>query len=111
MREIITVHVGQCGNAVGAKYCEQLCGEHGIDPRTSRYQGDSDEQLRYADVSFNEHSDGSFAPRSVLVDLDSASLDKIRSSPSGQLYQPDSIVCGSGASTGNNWAKGMYTDG
>ena len=110
MREIINIHVGQCGNAIGAQYWEQICGEHGIDPRTSLYCGDSDEQLRYADVSFNEHSDGSFSPRAVLVDLDSASLDAVRFSSSGQLYQPDSIVCGN-SGTGNNWAKGMYTIG
>ena len=61
-------------------------------------------------MSFNEHSDGSFSPRAVLVDLDSASLDAIRCSSSGQLYQPDSIVCGN-SGTGNNWAKGMYTIG
>ena len=83
MREVISIHVGQCSNAIGAKYWDELCGEHGVDPRTSLYEGNSDEQLQYIDVSFNEHSDGSFAPRAVLVDIDTATIDMIRSSPSG----------------------------
>ena len=83
MREVINLHVGQCGNAIGAKYWEELCGEHGIESRTSLYTGDRDEQLQYIDVSFNEHSDGSFAPRAILIDVDSSSIDAIRCSPSG----------------------------
>ena len=46
------------------------------------------------------------------MDLDPASVDSIRCSPSiGQLFSPDSIVCSSGATSGNNWAKGYYTEG
>ena len=111
MREIITINVGQCGNAIGANYWEQLCSEHGIDPRTSLYNGDSDEQLQHIEVCFNEHSDSSYAPRAILVDLDTTAIDQIRCSPSSQLYQPDNIVCGSGSGTASNWAKGFYVEG
>jgi tubulin gamma len=30
-RELITLHVGQCGNQVGIEFWKQLCLEHGID--------------------------------------------------------------------------------
>ena len=92
-------------------YNEEICSEHSINPRSSLYEGKSDIELQNVDVNFQEHSDGSFAPRSVLVDLDPTSIDAISCSPSGQFYHLDSIVYGSGMSTGQNWAKGYYTRG
>ncbi|XP_076629471.1 tubulin beta-1 chain-like isoform X1 [Colletes latitarsis] len=51
-----------------------------------------------------------FVPRSVLVDLDSGSLNSLRSGLFGRLYKPDNFVAGH-ASAANNWAKGYYTEG
>lgn len=56
------------------------------------------------------HTGNKFVPRSILLDLEPATMDAVRSGPFGQLFRPDNFVFGhSGA--GNNWAKGHYTEG
>ncbi|KAJ3158648.1 Tubulin beta chain (Beta tubulin) [Geranomyces michiganensis] len=108
-REIVSVHAGQCGNQIGAKFWEVVSDEHGIDP-TGHYVGDSDLQLERISVYYNEASGGKYVPRAVLVDLEPGTMDSARAGPYGQLYRPDNFVFGqSGA--GNNWAKGYYTEG
>lgn len=69
MREIVCIHVGQCGNQIGAKFWETICDEHGIDP-TGTYHGDSDLQLERINVFFNEATGGRYVPRAILVDLE-----------------------------------------
>lgn len=67
-------------------------------------------QLQKIGVYFKEVSNNKYVPRSVLVDLEPGTMDAIRSSKYGRLFNPDHFVFGqSGA--GNNWAKGHYTEG
>jgi len=109
MREIVHVQGGQCGNQIGAKFWEVICGEHGVDP-TGTYKGESDLQLERINVYFNEASGGRYVPRAILMDLEPGTMDSIRAGPLGQIFRPDNFVHGqSGA--GNNWAKGHYTEG
>lgn len=49
-------------------------------------------------------------PRCVLIDLDPGTQDTVRGSPFGRLFRPENFVVGR-AGSGNNWAKGRYTDG
>lgn len=67
MREIISVQVGQCGNAIGGAFWETIAAEHGIDVDGS-YKGTSDVQRDRLDVYFSEAS-SRYVPRAVLVDL------------------------------------------
>ncbi|GLH02815.1 hypothetical protein R5R35_002998 [Gryllus longicercus] len=109
MREIVHIQAGQCGNQIGAKFWEVISDEHGIDP-AGCYHGDSDLQLERINVYYNEAIGGKYVPRAVLIDLEPATLDSVRSGPFGQIFRPDNFVFGqSGA--GNNWAKGHYTEG
>jgi len=109
MREILHIQGGQCGNQIGAKFWEVICGEHGID-QTGQSCGDTDLQLERINVYFNEASGGKYVPRAVLMDLEPGTMDSLRSGPFGQIFRPDNFVFGqSGA--GNNWAKGHYTEG
>ncbi|CAL7934702.1 unnamed protein product [Xylocopa violacea] len=109
MREIVHLQVGQCGNNVGTKFWEVIADEHGL-TRDGRFQGDSEVQLRRANVYFAEGPNDRFVPRSVLIDLDPASLDAVRCCPSGSLFKPENFVAGR-AGAANNWAKGYYTEG
>ena len=110
MREIVHVQVGQCGNQIGAKFWEVISDEHGVDPHTGTYHGDSDLQLERINVYYNEATGGRYVPRALLIDLESSAMDSVRAGPFGQLFRPDNFVIGqSGAS--NNWAKGHYTEG
>ncbi|KAK1221956.1 Tubulin beta-2 chain, partial [Marasmius sp. AFHP31] len=69
-----------------------------------------------ADVYFTEVAQpGSkstlrYVPRSIQIDLEAGVCNKLKSSPIGKLFRPDSFITAeSGA--GNNWAKGYYTEG
>jgi tubulin beta len=48
--------------------------------------------------------------RSILVDLEPGSIDSVRASPMGRIFNPDNFVLGMG-SAGNNWAVGFYGRG
>ncbi|KAK3698603.1 hypothetical protein QZH41_014582 [Actinostola sp. cb2023] len=109
MREIINIQVGQCGNQVGYKFWELICEEHGIDEQ-GKYRGNYNKQLEKIDVYFSEGAEDRYVPRSVLVDLESGTMDSLRSSPLGQLFRPDNYVFGK-CGAGNNWAKGFYSNG
>jgi tubulin beta len=109
MREIVHIQAGQCGNQIGTKFWEVLCGEHGI-TQTGKYEGKSDIQLERVNVYFSEAADARYVPRAVLVDLEPGTMDSARASPYGKVFRPGNFVFGqSGA--GNNWAKGHYTEG
>ncbi|XP_054003017.1 tubulin beta chain-like isoform X2 [Hylaeus anthracinus] len=109
MREIVNVQLGQCGNNVGGKFWEAIADEHGLAPDGVFY-GESSLQLQRMNVYFTEAPGRKFVPRSVMVDLDSGSLNSLISGPFGRLFKPDNFVCGR-AGAGNNWAKGYYTEG
>ena len=109
MREIIHLQAGQCGNQIGSSFWEAITEEHGITP-TGTYEGNSDLQLERINVYFNEGSSAKYVPRSVMVDLEPGTIDSVRASALGQLFRPDNFVFGQSGS-GNNWAKGHYTEG
>jgi len=108
-REIVCIAGGQCGNQIGAKFWEVICGEHGID-KTGEYTGEVDNQLERINVYYNEASGGRYVPRAILMDLEPGTMDSVRAGSYGEIFRPDNFVFGqSGA--GNNWAKGHYTEG
>ncbi|KAJ6841086.1 tubulin beta chain-like [Iris pallida] len=109
MREILHVQAGQCGNQIGGKFWEVVCGEHGIDTNGS-YVGESHLQLERLNVYYNEASGGRYVPRAVLMDLEPGTMDALRTGPYGRIFRPDNFVFGQNGA-GNNWAKGHYTEG
>ena len=52
-REILHVQAGQCGNQMGKKFWEVVCGEHGIGG-DGEYCGDNDAQLGRINVFYHE---------------------------------------------------------
>jgi len=108
-REIVCIAGGQCGNQIGAKFWEVICGEHGIN-KTGEYEGEEDNQLERINVYYNEATGGRYVPRAILMDLEPGTMDSVRAGSFGEIFRPDNFVFGqSGA--GNNWAKGHYTEG
>jgi tubulin beta len=109
MREIIHIQAGQCGNQIGCKFWEDISKEHGIDAKgnligTNNHHGDK------FNVYFNETSNARYVPRAVMMDLEPGVLDNVKGGKYGALFKPDNFVSGT-TGTGNNWAKGHYTDG
>ena len=103
------LQVGKCGNQIGVDFWETILVEHGID-RNGFNQEVADQKLGRIDVYCNEAEEGKYVPRACLVDLDPGCLDSIRSGSLGSLFRPDNYLVGQ-SGTGNNWAKGHYTDG
>ncbi|KAF7761595.1 hypothetical protein Agabi119p4_9587 [Agaricus bisporus var. burnettii] len=105
MREIVHIQTGQCGNQIGSKFWEVVSDEHGID-QDGLYKGNNDMQLERIAVYYKETGARKYVPRAILVDLEVATMDAVRSGPLGSLFRPDNFISGqSGA--GNNWAKGL----
>ena len=51
MGEILRIHVGECGNRLGAKWLEGMNQEHGLD-ENGVHVGDDDQQLEHIGVHF-----------------------------------------------------------
>ena len=109
MREILNLHIGQCGNQMGLNFWETISPEHGID-LDGTYQGSSDLQLQRANVYYKESDKSRYTPRAIFVDLEPGTIDFIQASSIGRLVGPESFISGTGGA-GNNWGKGHYTDG
>jgi tubulin beta len=109
MREIVSVQVGQCGNQVGSSFWQTISQDHSILP-SGQYIGDSDQQLEMIDTYFDQSSEGTFVPRTVLLDLDPKTLESIRQGDIGHLFRHDNFVQGE-YGAGNDWGTGHYTDG
>ncbi|XP_011847706.1 PREDICTED: tubulin beta-1 chain isoform X5 [Mandrillus leucophaeus] len=105
MREIVHIQIGQCGNQIGAKFWEMIGEEHGIDLAGSD-RGASALQLERISVYYNEAYGRKYVPRAVLVDLEPGTMDSIRSSKLGALFQPDSFIV---HSLGGGTGSGMGT--
>ncbi|KAF0924198.1 hypothetical protein E2562_008495 [Oryza meyeriana var. granulata] len=76
----------------------------------ARRDGDSDLQLDRINVYYNEASGSCYVPRAVLMDLEPGTMNSVRLGPYDQIFRPDNFVFGQ-SGTGNNWAKGHYTEG
>ncbi|XP_065205770.1 tubulin beta chain-like isoform X1 [Planococcus citri] len=113
MREIISVHVGQCGNSIGYKFWEVIVAEHGINVE-GLHCGEDPCQLKGINVYFrevdSETRNSRYVPRTILADLESGVFDSIREKEFGKLFEPDSFVAGS-SGAGKNWAKGYFSEG
>eukprot|EP01084_Bolivina_argentea_P037125 68624_1 len=113
-REIIHIQVGQCGNNIGHEFWKTMGKEHKLDGGGKFFgrpeQKDAELRLAKIGVYYQEASFLRFAPRACLIDLEPSVTDIIKSSELGQLFKPDNIIAGV-SGTGNNWAKGHYTEG
>ena len=110
MREVISVHCGNCGVNTGASFWELIVKEHLIDTSGVMAAAADQPLLAYPNVYFKEVAKGRHIPRAVLVDLDPGSIDNIRSGNMSKIFSPEAFVNGK-CSTGNNWAKGYYGSG
>lgn len=103
------MQLGQTGNSVGVQFLERITQEHGIDS-TGKYIGNNDYQRERVNVYFNELQTDQYTPRTILADLEPGTIDFVRGTPQGRIYDPDNFVTDIG-SAGNNWAVGYYGKG
>jgi tubulin beta len=109
VREIISIHVGQCGNQIADQFWRVILREHGLDERGEVKKGGSapDKEL---DVFFDRHRDGRYVPRAVLVDLEPGVIARFGNSDLAELFDEGSIVSKIPGAA-NNWARGFKVEG
>ncbi|BFZ16600.1 hypothetical protein BsWGS_19639 [Bradybaena similaris] len=111
MREILNIHLGQCGVQIGNACWELFCLEHGIQPdgqmphEVSMCAGD-DSYTTF----FSETGAGKLIPRAVIVDLEPTVIDEVRTGTYRQLFSPDQLITAK-EDAANNFARGHYTVG
>jgi len=109
MREIITIHVGQCGNRIGQNFWEHISQEHNISP-DGTHQGEYNLKLEKIDVYFDESFKSRHIPRAVFVDLEPIPIEAVQASKLGRIFRPENFISGKNGAS-NLWAKGYYTEG
>ena len=106
--EIITIHVGQCGNQMGNAFWQNISREHKIGKTSGSFEGDITESIAGLLDRINVFYDqdkktSSYKPRSIMVDLESGGMDRIKASTMSKFYKPDNYCFGE-YGAGNNWA-------
>lgn len=103
MREIVSLHVGQCGNQVGSAFWNLMLLEHEKTP-------DDDPALSsffFFEPSKTNRSSHAMKARALLVDMECGVLNETMRSPLGALFDDAQYIMDvSGA--GNNFAQGYY---
>ena len=111
--EIVRLHVGGCGNHVGAQYWSQLVDvvHHGLDHDGFASNHEPHRAL-HRNVCFEERQDGQFEPRCVCADVDPyiANSQCIHTSFSDNASH-SAWAKATKRGLGANWAKGYCTEG
>lgn len=113
VREIISIHVGQCGNQIGRAFWKEALAEHAsanvdgvfddcmstffrnVDNRTNRNVAIGDGRQPIYDLK----------ARAILIDMETGPVSETNRGELGDLFDERQFVTGvSGA--GNNWAHG-----
>ena len=113
MREIVTVHTGQCGNQIGARLWQMLLAEHAsagpiYDSAASCMFANLDSKTG-AVLAANDPV-SALKARAVLVDMETGVINQTLRSPIGPLFDSTQTVTDVSGS-GNNWAHGYVEYG
>ena len=94
-REVICIHIGQCGIQTGNQIWELFCMEHGIMPDGSNPNDKTPgEENDPYNAYFAELSSGKCVPRAIWLDLDPSTLDDIKKSAYKEMYHPATLIAG-----------------
>lgn len=113
-RELVFVHVGQCGNQIGWEFWESALREHAPDQERQRQIGQFSYDMNVLFRNFDIHSGhqleigsnvSSLKARAVLVDMEPGVVDAMRCSVIGSLFD-DAYTITDASGSGNNWARG-----
>lgn len=118
VREIITLHVGQCGNQIGRAFWKQALAEHAnanvdglFDDCMSTFFRNVDNRTK-ADLAIGDGMQPIYdlKARAVLIDMESGPVSQTLRGELGDLFDERQFVTDvSGA--GNNWAHGYAVYG
>jgi hypothetical protein len=109
MREIVSIHVGQCGNQIADRYWRLILKEHGLN-ESGMPKDPSVTSNANMEVFFNKIRDGKYVPRAVLIDLEPGVIARIEQGEMAKLFDEGSIVRKIPGAA-NNWARGYNVEG
>lgn len=110
MREILSIHVGQCGNQIADRFWRLVLREHGLTESGTPKAGANVAANANMEVFFHKVRDGKYIPRAVLVDLEPGVIARIEGGDMAQLFDESSIVRKIPGAA-NNWARGYNVEG
>lgn len=110
MREIVSIHIGQCGNQIADRYWRLILREHGLNESGMPKDGNTASTNSNMEVFFHKIRDGKYVPRAVLVDLEPGVIARIESGEMSKLFDESSIVRKIPGAA-NNWARGYNVEG
>ncbi|KAK6009566.1 RNA polymerase Rpb3/Rpb11 dimerization domain protein [Ostertagia ostertagi] len=97
--QLMSIHVGQCGNQIGQSFWKTLCDEHAIDGRGRMTCEESIHDNK--DVFFYQADDDHYVPRAFWLTWNQ-----------DRLFNPDNVYMSThGGGAGNNWASGYGQGG
>jgi hypothetical protein len=110
VREILSIHVGQCGNQIADRYWRLILREHGLDDSGAPKQGSTAANNANMEVFFHKIREGKYTPRAVLVDLEPGVINRIEKGDMAQLFD-ESCIVRKIPGAANNWARGYNVEG
>jgi hypothetical protein len=111
VREIVSIHVGQCGNQIADRYWRLILREHGLDESGIPKQGSTAAASNAnMEVFFHKVRDGKYTPRAILVDLEPGVINRIEKGEMAQLFD-ESCIVRKVPGAANNWARGYNVEG
>ncbi|KAL4501499.1 hypothetical protein ABPG72_021306 [Tetrahymena utriculariae] len=112
MKEIICIHIGQCGIQLGNSSWELFCLEHGIqlDGQIFRDKSINHEINEDNSSLFQEIKSGKYVPRSIFIDLDPIVVNEVRTGTYKMLFHPNNLISGK-EDASNIFPRGSYTLG
>jgi tubulin beta len=106
VREILSIHVGQCGNQIADRFWRLVLREHGLTESGTPKAGANVNM----EVFFHKVREGKYIPRAVLIDLEPGVIARIEGGDMAQLFDESSIVRKIPGAA-NNWARGYNVEG
>ncbi len=110
MREILSIHVGQCGNQIADQFWRLVLREHGLTESGMPKDPDAVAGNANMEVFFHRIRDGKYTPRAVLVDLEPGVIARIEGGDMSQLFD-ESCIVRKVPGAANNWARGYNVEG
>lgn len=102
-RSSVTLHVGQCGIQCAPMIWSTMLKEHSLDAADKT-------EFDCPHTVFRELSTGEYIPRTILVDLDPSTIDKIQNSSDKHIFSQHSYVTGT-EDAASCYARGRYVQG
>eukprot|EP00298_Acanthocystis_sp_HF-20_P004443 c14778_g1_i1.p1 GENE.c14778_g1_i1~~c14778_g1_i1.p1 ORF type:complete len:443 (+),score=154.36 c14778_g1_i1:24-1352(+) len=108
-REIIFLHIGQCGINIGTEFWRTAIAEHGIDKEGHLIDTENSQNSKL-EVLFEETRSKRYVPRAVFCDLEQGPINETLAGDLKYLFSPSYMVS-SHSTSGGTFARGHYVEG